>query len=167
MATAVQEGTVIDGKYRVVRPLASGGMGTVFVADHLFLAKPVAIKLLHPELSNDRDATERFMREARAASAIEHPNIVRVSDFGRASDGQLYLVMELLSGHTLAEELEDKGTLSATRASFIACEVLAASTRRIATAWCIAISSPRTCSSRRATTAATTPSRCSTSASRT
>src|SRR6476646_344253 len=98
MATTVQEGTVIDGKYRVVRKLAEGGMGAVFLADHVFLAKPVALKLLRPELSAQSDASERFIREARAASAIEHQNIVRVSDFGRAADGQLYLVRELLSG---------------------------------------------------------------------
>ncbi|MDB4967176.1 MAG: Serine/threonine protein kinase PrkC, regulator of stationary phase [Myxococcales bacterium] len=124
METAIQEGTVIDGKYRVVKKLAEGGMGTVFVAQHLFLAKTVALKLLHPQLSAQPDAAERFIREARAASAIDHQNIVRVADFGRATDGQLYLVMELLSGQTLARELELSRTLSPTRASFIACQVL-------------------------------------------
>src|SRR5439155_127934 len=124
MATELPEGTVIDGKYRVRRRLAEGGMGAVFLADHLFLAKPVALKLLHAELSNQPDASERFIREARAASAIEHQNIVRVSDFGRAADGQLYLVMELLHGHTLAKELDGGNPLTPTRASFVACEVL-------------------------------------------
>ncbi|HEX9104203.1 MAG TPA: protein kinase, partial [Polyangia bacterium] len=103
--TELAEGTVIDGKYRVRRWLAEGGMGRVFVADHVFLQKQVAIKVLHDELSAEPDAVERFSVEARAASLIEHENVVRVSDFGRAAGGQLYLVMELLSGHTLADEL--------------------------------------------------------------
>ena len=116
-------GTVIDGKYRVVRPLAEGGMGRVFVADHVFLGKQVAIKVLHPEMSAEPDAVERFTVEARAASLIEHENVVRVSDFGRSPDGQLYLVMELLSGHTLADELQ-AGALPPSRARFIACAIL-------------------------------------------
>ena len=117
------EGAVIDGKYRVRRRLAEGGMGQVFVADHVFLQKQVALKVLHPEMSAEPDAVERFTVEARAASLIEHENVVRVSDFGRSADGQLYLVMELLTGHTLADELQ-RGPVPAARARFIACEVL-------------------------------------------
>lgn len=123
MTTELAEGTVIDGKYRVRRWLAEGGMGRVFVADHVFLQKPVAIKVLHDELSAEPDAVERFTVEARAASLIEHENVVRVSDFGRSADGQLYLVMELLSGHTLADELK-AGALPPARARFIACAIL-------------------------------------------
>jgi eukaryotic-like serine/threonine-protein kinase len=123
MTTELAEGTVIDGKYRVQRRLAEGGMGQVFVAEHLLLRKAVALKVLHPEMSAQPDAVERFTVEARAASLIEHENVVRVSDFGRSADGQLYLVMELLKGHTLASELE-KGPLSPTRARFIAREML-------------------------------------------
>jgi serine/threonine protein kinase len=74
-------------------------------------------------MSAQADAVERFTVEARAASLIEHENVVRVSDFGRSSDGQLYLVMELLKGHTLAEELSG-GPLSPTRARFVAREIL-------------------------------------------
>ncbi|HEX8953387.1 MAG TPA: serine/threonine-protein kinase, partial [Polyangia bacterium] len=121
--TELAEGTVIDGKYRVRRWLAEGGMGRVFVADHVFLQKQVAIKVLHDELSAEPDAVERFSVEARAASLIEHENVVRVSDFGRAAGGQLYLVMELLSGHTLADELR-AGALPPARARFIACAIL-------------------------------------------
>jgi serine/threonine protein kinase len=123
MTTELAEGTVIDGKYRVGQRLAEGGMGQVFVAEHLLLRKKVALKVLHPEMSAQPDAVERFTVEARAASLIEHENVVRVSDFGRSADGQLYLVMELLKGHTLAEELS-AGPLSPTRARFIAREVL-------------------------------------------
>jgi len=121
--TELAEGTVIDGKYRVRRWLAQGGMGRVFVADHVFLQKQVAIKVLHEELSAESDAVERFTVEARAASLIEHENVVRVSDFGRSADGQLYLVMELLSGHTLADELNG-GALPPARARYIACAIL-------------------------------------------
>jgi eukaryotic-like serine/threonine-protein kinase len=123
MKSELDEGTVIDGKYRVVRWLAEGGMGRVFVADHVFLQKQVAIKVLHAEMSAEPDAVERFTVEARAASLIEHENVVRVSDFGRSADGQLYLVMELLSGHTLADELK-QGALTPARARFIACAIL-------------------------------------------
>jgi serine/threonine-protein kinase len=117
------EGTVIDGKYRVRRRLAEGGMGQVFIADHVFLQKQVALKVLHPNMSAEPDAVERFSVEARAASLIEHENVVRVSDFGRSADGQLYLVMELLSGHTLSDELQ-RGPVAPARARFIACAVL-------------------------------------------
>jgi len=117
------EGTVIDGKYRVRRRLAEGGMGQVFIADHVFLQKQVALKVLHPEVSAEPDAVERFTVEARAASLIEHENVVRVSDFGKSADGQLYLVMELLTGHTLADELS-RGALTPARARFIACAIL-------------------------------------------
>ena len=123
MNTELSEGTVIDGKYRVVRWLAEGGMGRVFVADHVFLQKQVALKVLHAEMSAEPDAVERFTVEARAASLIEHENVVRVSDFGRTADGQLYLVMELLSGHTLADELKE-GPMAPARARFIACAIL-------------------------------------------
>jgi serine/threonine protein kinase len=123
MKSELVEGTVVDGKYRVVRWLAEGGMGRVFVADHVFLQKQVALKVLHAEMSAEPDAVERFTVEARAASLIEHDNVVRVSDFGRTAEGQLYLVMELLSGHTLADELK-QGKLTPARARFIACAVL-------------------------------------------
>jgi eukaryotic-like serine/threonine-protein kinase len=119
----VREGAVLDGKYRIDRRLAEGGMGVVFVAEHLMLKKPVAVKVLHATLGDQPEAVERFTIEARAASLIDHENVVRISDFGR-SDGELYLVMELLEGHDLADELEREGPLPVTRARFIAAQVL-------------------------------------------
>jgi serine/threonine-protein kinase len=118
----LREGAVLDGKYQIDRRLAEGGMGVVFVAQHLFLKKPVAVKVLHPSLGGHPEAVERFSVEARAASLIDHENVVRVSDFGKSGD-QLYLVMELLEGNDLATELE-AGRLSVTRARFIACQIL-------------------------------------------
>src|SRR4051812_27615448 len=111
MANGLQEGAVLDGKYRIERRMAEGGMGVVFAAEHLFLKKAVAVKVLHAAMSQQPEAVERFTIEARAASLIDHENVVRISDFGK-SEGQLYLVMELLEGHDLADELEREGPLS-------------------------------------------------------
>ncbi len=109
-------GQVIDGRYRLESKLAEGGMGAIYVAEHLSLRKQVAIKFLHPEVADVPGIAVRFEREARATSQLEHPHIIRVSDFGRASDGALYLVMELLVGRSLSALLVDKGALSVERA---------------------------------------------------
>ena len=97
-------GRVLDGRYEIRAPLGKGGMGTVYRGWQLSVDREVAIKVIHPKLSNDRSAVKRFLREARLASRLSQPNIVNVYDFGQ-SDGVLYLVMELLRGHTLASEL--------------------------------------------------------------
>jgi serine/threonine-protein kinase len=116
-------GTVVDGRYRVLRPLDAGGMGAVFVVEHVFLRKEMALKVLRAELAADADAVARFEREARAASAIEHPNIVRVSDFGRSGE-LVYLVMELLQGMPLSAGMD--GPIPAKRAVAICVEILRA-----------------------------------------
>ncbi len=97
-------GRVLDARYEIRAPLGKGGMGTVYRGWQLSVDREVAIKVIHPKLSNDRSAVKRFLREARLASRLSQPNIVNVYDFGQ-SDGVLYLVMELLRGHTLASEL--------------------------------------------------------------
>src|SRR5690242_10381105 len=97
-------GTIVDGRYEIVRMLSEGGMGAVYVVRHKFLQKEMALKVLHAELVREPEVLQRFEREARAASRIDHPNIVRVTDFGRTAAGEPYLVMELLAGHTLADE---------------------------------------------------------------
>jgi serine/threonine-protein kinase len=97
-------GRVLDQRYEIRAPLGKGGMGTVYRGWQLSVDREVAIKVIHPKLSNDRSAVKRFLREARLASRLSQPNIVNVYDFGQ-SDGVLYLVMELLRGHTLASEL--------------------------------------------------------------
>jgi serine/threonine-protein kinase len=117
-------GTLVDGRYEIVRLLSEGGMGAVYVVEHRFLRKQLALKVLHAELARDADALARFEREARAASRIDHPNVVRVTDFGRTEAGEPYLVMELLAGHTLADELTQGQHLPPGRARFIAVEVL-------------------------------------------
>jgi serine/threonine protein kinase len=97
-------GKVLDERYEIRAPLGKGGMGTVYRGWQLSVDREVAIKVIHPKLSDDRSAVKRFLREARLASRLSQPNIVNVYDFGQ-SDGVLYLAMELLRGHTLTTEL--------------------------------------------------------------
>jgi serine/threonine-protein kinase len=119
-----QSGQVLDGKYRLERELGQGGMGVVWLGEHVLLKKRVAIKTLRAEIAQIPDIATRFGTEARAASAIEHNNVVRVTDFGTTSDGIVYLVMELLAGRALADEMAERGRLGRTRSLHIAIEVL-------------------------------------------
>jgi serine/threonine-protein kinase len=105
-------GATLDGRYELNAHLATGGMGAVFRARHVHLRKDVAVKVLRPDLSASADLVERFRREAEIASALEHENIVRVTDFGRTGDGWLFLVMELLTGESLFDRLRREGFLS-------------------------------------------------------
>jgi serine/threonine protein kinase len=96
---------VIDGKYRLERLIAHGGMGSVYRAVHQQLERNVAIKILRAEFLADYVIAERFNREARAAAKLKHPNIVAIYDFGFMLNGGAYLVMELIEGRSLREEL--------------------------------------------------------------
>ena len=115
-------GRVLDERYEIRAPLGKGGMGTVYRGWQLSVDREVAIKVIHPKLSNDRSAVKRFLREARLASRLSQPNIVNVYDFGQ-SGGVLYLVMELLRGHTLASELGKGRRLNAKRTVTIAAQL--------------------------------------------
>lgn len=102
-------GDVLGGKYQLVRLLGQGAMGRVFQADHLQLGTSVALKTMHAHVAAVGDYARRFAREARATSRLDHPNVVRVLDFGDDA-GRLYLVMELLRGKSLADWLEALAT---------------------------------------------------------
>ncbi len=108
------------GNYRVVEPLDSGGMGSVYRAEHTHLGKPAAIKLLHPELTTNDEIVKRFFNEAKAATAIRHPGIIEVYDFGYTREGQAYFVMELLDGEPLGKRLKAQMRLSELEAATIA-----------------------------------------------
>jgi serine/threonine protein kinase len=122
-------GAQVDGRYRVLELIGEGGMGKVYLAEHVEIGKRVALKVLHPSYSRMPDLVERFRREARAASKIGHPNIVDVTDSGTTTDGSVYFVMEYLEGVELGSVIEREGALDVARALRIAsqiCRALAA-----------------------------------------
>ncbi len=126
-ATAISSimtpGTVINGRYEIVGKLAAGGMGEVYKAMHVELGKAMALKVMLPELSSDKEFVDRFKREAVAAGRIGQQNIVDISDFGRTEGGRFYFVMEFLDGMTLASLSHREGALTADRAINITAQV--------------------------------------------
>ena len=117
------------GNYRIVGTLGVGGMGTVYRAEHILLGRAVAIKLLLPELTANREIVTRFFNEARATSAIKHPGIVEIFDFGYTERGHAYIVMELLEGETLGHRITRLGRLPIGDAALLmrdVCSALAA-----------------------------------------
>ena len=115
----------IAGKYRLHRLIGEGGMGSVYEAEHVGLGVRVAIKLLAESFSEDQVFVQRFRREARAAAAVRHDNVVSVTDTGTDEDGIPFLVMELLDGESLASVLRRARTLTPESAAGIVFQVLA------------------------------------------
>jgi len=101
---------VLDGRYRIDRRIGEGRVGVVYAGHHVNLDKPVALKVLRREMSNDSGAIRRFSQEAKAASRVGHPAIADVTDFGEHQE-QIYFVMEYLEGRTLEQVLRDDGRL--------------------------------------------------------
>ena len=109
---AAETGALLDGRYRIVRLLGEGGMGAVYLASHVGLGRDVAIKFLHAELVSRDEVVGRFYREAQAAAAIRHKNIIEVFDVGVSPQGEPFLVMEYLEGESLAGLLKRAGPLN-------------------------------------------------------
>jgi serine/threonine protein kinase len=103
---------ILGDKYRLVRPLNQGGMGSVWLAEHLTLAAPVAVKLVATETTRTAHRLQRFLREARTAAAARSPHVVQILDYG-VDEGVPFIVMELLEGESLAERLGRVGRLAA------------------------------------------------------
>jgi serine/threonine-protein kinase len=99
------------GKYRIVRKIGEGGMGVVYLAEHALIGRRAAVKVLLPAYSHDVHVVSRFFNEARAIAGIKHPGLVDIYDFGTLDDGSAFLVMEWLSGESLAERVQRKGRL--------------------------------------------------------
>ncbi len=117
-------GQVIDSKYRLVSVLGVGGMGIVYEAEHQFLGRTVALKILHPRYVDKLDDFRRFLREARSIGAVGHRAIVEVYDAGSVDGTTPYFVMERLVGENLEQRIRRKVTLTARRTFRIAFEVL-------------------------------------------
>ncbi len=103
------------GQYRLKHLLDAGGMGEVYIGEHLLLKRPCAIKLIRPEKAGDANALARFEREVRSTARLTHWNTVEIYDFGRADDGTLYYVMEYLPGMNLKELIDLHGPMPAGR----------------------------------------------------
>jgi eukaryotic-like serine/threonine-protein kinase len=113
-------GNVLAGRYRILRKIGDGGMGAVYEAEHLLLGKRAAVKVLLPERSVNKEIVDRFFNEAKASTAVRHPGIVEIFDYGHLQTGHAYIVMELLEGESLASRLQRTGRLSATHALSLA-----------------------------------------------
>lgn len=121
-----QPDDIVEGRYQIIRKLADGGMGTVFLAEHVLIKRRVALKLLHAELAADSTMVERFMNEAAAAGTLGHPHIVESTDMGFTRDGVPYIVFEYLDGCLLTEEVYRRGGLPVRRALEIASQIASA-----------------------------------------
>src|SRR6185437_6534549 len=112
-------GSVVADRYHVIAKLGEGGMGQVYLAEHVKMGRKSALKVMRPSLVKDVDAITRFNREAANASRISHPNVAAVYDFGETPDGLIYLAMELVDGRPLSALLAEKHCLTPARAAEI------------------------------------------------
>jgi len=122
-------GTLAAGRYRVLKLLGEGGMGQVYLAEHVAIEKRVALKILRAEFAGKGEIVTRFQQEAISASRIKHPNVLDVFDFGQLENGCFFLAMEYLEGNDLADELSRRrvlGVAGGIRISMQICRALAA-----------------------------------------
>ena len=108
-------GKLAANRYKVQKRLGEGGMGEVYMAEHIAIEKRIALKVLRLEYSQKSEVVARFLQEAKSASRIKHPNVVDVFDFGQLEDGRFFLALEFLNGNDLAEEIRKQGLLPTAR----------------------------------------------------
>jgi serine/threonine-protein kinase len=106
---------LVADRYRVIRKLGEGGMGAVYLAEHVVIEKKIALKVLALELARREDLVARFLQEARSASRIGHENVIDISDFGQSAEGYVYIAMEYLEGRELGHLVRDEGALAWSR----------------------------------------------------
>ena len=123
--TEVADNTLVDGRYRILNRIGSGGMADVYCAEDTHLGRQVALKVLHRRFAQDQEFVERFRREASAAAGLQHPNVVNVYDRG-SHDSTYYIAMELLAGRTLKDLIKSEAPLDQTRAIDIGVQILRA-----------------------------------------
>ncbi len=116
-------GTIIAERYHILKKLGEGGMGQVYLAEHVKMGRKSAVKVMNPIMVHDAGAIGRFNREAANASRINHPNVAGIYDFGETPDGLVYLAMEFIEGQTLTSIVEARGALPAMRAAEITRQV--------------------------------------------
>ena len=123
--SGVEIGQVVDGKYRLLRFVGHGAMASVYEAEHVELQQRFALKTTR---SNDGDGAgrERFLREARSAARVDHPNVVRIVDCGRLADGRPYLIMDYVDGNSLGRLIEREGTPAPARVTHLLRQLAAA-----------------------------------------
>ncbi|HZI60714.1 MAG TPA: serine/threonine-protein kinase [Pyrinomonadaceae bacterium] len=117
----------IAGRFRIEREIGTGGMGTVYLATHLGLERPVAVKIIKREFAGDADVADRFLREARTMAKLHHHHAAMIFDAGNLPDGRHFIVMEFVDGETLSQVLASQGRFTPSRAVEIAtqiCDVL-------------------------------------------
>ena len=114
---------LVDNRYRVTKPLGSGGMADVYLAHDDVLDRDVALKVMSGRYASDDEFVERFKREAQSAAALSHPNIVSIFDRGESEDGTYYIAMEYLSGGTLKDRILTRGALPARTAAAVALQI--------------------------------------------
>lgn len=122
-------GTLLSERYKIIKKLGAGGMGAVYLAEHVMIERRVAIKILSQDFAGKPDLVQRFIQEARAAARIGHENIVEVHDFGETASGSVFFTMEYLEGQDLAQILAQTGPLPVPRIKNIMgqlCRALAA-----------------------------------------
>jgi serine/threonine protein kinase len=116
-------GQVVADRYHVTKKLGEGGMGQVYLAEHVKMGRRSAIKVMNPAMVHDPDAVARFNREAANASRITHPNVCAIYDFGETGDGLIYLAMEFIEGEPLTDLLKRDESLPTVRAARIFAQV--------------------------------------------